>query len=202
MLTRLRRLTLLSIAGVALHPACAASTEIRASDFDQSCVHDGDCVGVFDGEVCDCGPLHGAAIAASAADAFNERRNAMGANCPGSGCNRTICSFSSGWGPGAYCASGKCAVCVDCPDAGDEPDTGFVLRDAKTCPTQASVVPGAPCTADTPSCAGEIATCDGGVQATMCLCQSDAAQWAWTCTSAAPSCNDAGADDAAIDAGD
>ncbi|HEX7604164.1 MAG TPA: hypothetical protein VF316_21245 [Polyangiaceae bacterium] len=202
---RLRRIAVLLIAGVALHPACGGSTELRASDFDQSCVVDSDCTGVLDGEVCDCGPSHPAVIASSAARAFNERQSSMAKNC-GSGCGgSSACLLMLLSPPGSYCARGTCAVCVDCPgaDAGNEPDVGFVLGDAQTCPPPASVIPGALCAITgyaAPSCVGQIATCDGGVEATTCVCQSDAAQGAWSCTTPTPICGDAGTDDSAVDA--
>jgi hypothetical protein len=200
---RVRRIAVLLVAGVALHPACDASTELHASDFDQSCVVDSDCTGVFDGEVCPCGPSHPAAIASRAEDAFRERQNAMAGNCS-QGCFTTkACGFA--WGaPSAYCANGTCTVCVECPDAGNvEPDSGFVVGDAQACPPPAYVIPGAPCAITgyaTPACAGEVAACDGGIEATTCVCRSDAAPWVWTCTRPAPVCDDAGAKDAALDA--
>jgi len=65
------------------------------------------------------------------------------------------------------------------------------------------VVPGAFCWsyANTPtSCAGKVVACDGGIETTTCVCQNDAAQWAWACTSPMPICGDAGAEDSAVDA--
>lgn len=194
---------MLLVAGVALHPACGGPTEILASDFDQACVDDSDCTGVFDGEVCGgCGPGHPAAIASSAARAFQDQLNSMSGNCS-HGCFGGSAACSLMGAPDPHCVAGTCTQCAVCPDAGSEPDTGFVLPDAQTCPPPADVAPGAFCWsyANTPtSCAGEVVACDGGIEATTCVCQNEASQWAWACASSKPACGDAGAGDAALDA--
>lgn len=118
---RVRRLLFLVLAGSLINPACGPTdTTIRASDFDQACVVDSDCVGVDDGNVCDvCGPSHPAAVARSASSAFFERANSLQSACSRGGCQTDYCSFFNADTP--FCGHGTCASCpaeMDCsPDA-------------------------------------------------------------------------------------
>ena len=100
--------------------------------------------------------------------------------------------------PDPHCVAGTCTQCTGCFDAGREPDAGFVQGDAQTCPPPADVVSGASCLSNAYPCAGEVVACDGGIEATTCVCKFYTAQAAWACTT--PICGDAAANDAAIDA--
>jgi hypothetical protein len=135
---RVRRLLFVVLVGAALHPACGpADTTIRASDFDQRCVVDSDCVSVEDGDVCEpCGPSHPAAVVWSASSAFSARESALQSNCS-RGCQSYDCMFSNN-GDTPFCRRGTCASCprgtgMDCP-----PDASIELHDGGIAPIDAS----------------------------------------------------------------
>lgn len=91
----------------------AGGGSIAASEFDQACQVDGDCVVVYQGTVCNSCRCENAAIAKKELDRYRSELDARSANCgqiPGCAAD---CAA-----PNPYCVSGSCVASVKPPDAG------------------------------------------------------------------------------------
>ncbi len=88
--------------------ACSSSSShqanIAASDYDQSCQQDDECVAVYEGDVCACGGCDNAAINASDSTAYSADRDAAQSTCPsGQQCFDGACAQAA-----TLCVHGSC----------------------------------------------------------------------------------------------
>lgn len=89
-----------------------SKTYISASDYDQTCERDNECIRVIEGNVCECG--HPAAINIDARDEFREDKRRMSRNC-NEGCSEEFPPMRG------MCVDGTCELRNR--DAAGQPDT-------------------------------------------------------------------------------
>jgi hypothetical protein len=109
--------------------ATCVAANIVASNYDQSCTVDKDCVAIAEGNVCDPCVFDGmlnAAINASAEAKYNSDIGGTpgAAGIGGAGCTTGggAVSGNSNWGP--FCCSGTCHVGSQCPNTAAAVDAG------------------------------------------------------------------------------
>src|SRR5262245_38615312 len=90
---------------VVFSPACGPAPLIHASDYDQSCKVDDDCVAVVDGMLSCCSNCPTAAINERALPVYQADQRDRTPSCTDVACPAIACLP-----PTAVCKSGKCAI--------------------------------------------------------------------------------------------
>jgi hypothetical protein len=94
-----------ALGAVLLAPACAESPLILATQYDQSCAHDDDCVGVFQGTITCCSGCPNAAINKKDIGKYLADFDDLKPSCSASDACGLDCAFTE-----AFCATGRCKV--------------------------------------------------------------------------------------------
>jgi hypothetical protein len=96
-----------STSGASGGSSSGGGAQIRASDFDQSCTGDQDCVAVFEGDVCAPCACANAAIALTARAEYNDARSNLfsSADCVKPDVECDVCPD-----PPVSCGQGTCAI--------------------------------------------------------------------------------------------
>lgn len=91
-------------------PACGPAPLIHASDYDQKCKEDSDCVGVVDGTLTCCGTCFTAAISERALPQYQADQRDRTPSCDGVPCPAIACAQRE-----PVCTAGKCALAAATP---------------------------------------------------------------------------------------